>query len=213
MAFLRNPFFFIDSLHYSATKMGLFIAAFSIARAFLAPVAGWLSDLFGPRPFLVLGNLILAIALLWLSLLGTGAAEWILLAALVLAGIGSALFEPVITSVIMGSVPQNHLGTASASVAMGRQTAFSVGVTIAGAIYTIRHGAYMAEMAARGVATEFAKVEAIARGFGDTLLAGAVLAAFAAVLPLYLGSSWVQRKPSDHPQGPLSGREEERNHV
>ena len=207
---LVAPFFFIDSMHYSATKMGLFIAAFSIARAFLAPVAGRLSDLVGPRPFLVLGNLILAFALLWLSLLGTGTAEWILFAALLLAGVGTAFFEPVITSVIMGSVPQNHLGTASASVAMGRQTAFSIGVTVAGAIYAIRHSAYLAEMAARGVATEVAMAEAIAWGFGDTLLAGAVLAAVAAVLPLYLGANRWPQKRVDHQPGPLPvGKREE----
>jgi MFS family permease len=167
--------------------MGLFIAAFSIGRAFLAPLAGQLSDRFGARPFLLLGNVLLAVALLWLSGLGTGTADWALLSAMLLAGAGSAFFEPVVTSVIMGAVPQDRLGAASASVAMGRQVAFSVGVTVAGAIFTIRESAYAAQIAVEGAAEESAAPEAIVRGFGDTMLAGVAVAAIAAVLSLSLG--------------------------
>ncbi len=61
------PFFLLDSIGFSATKMGLFLAAFSLGRTFLAPVAGQFSDRFGPRPFLILGNVFLAVALFWLS--------------------------------------------------------------------------------------------------------------------------------------------------
>ena len=173
---LVAPFFFIESLGFSATKMGLFIAAFYIGRTVFAPVSGRLSDRFGPRPFLVLGNLFLAVALLWLSGLGTGASEAALLSAMLLAGVGSAFFEPVVTSVIMGSVPQDRLGTASASIATGRHVAFAIGVAVAGAIYAIRERVYLADMA---------EVEAIARGFGDTVLSGVALAAVAVVLSLF----------------------------
>ena len=181
---LVAPFFFIHALGFSATKMGLYIAAFYVSRPFVAPVSGRLSDRFGPRPFLVLGNLFLAVALLWISRQGTGSTETVLLAGMLLAGVGLAFFEPVITSAIMGSVPPDRLGTASASVAMGRQVAFAVGVAVAGAIFTIRERVYLADMAARGVAEEAARMEAVAGGFGDTVLAGAVLAAVAVVLSL-----------------------------
>ena len=183
---LLAPFFFVDALDYSSTKMGLFIAAFSIGRAFLAPIAGLLSDRLGPRLFLFLGNVLLAVALLWLSRPGTATMEWALLSAMLLAGAGSALFEPVVTSVIMGSAPHDRLGTASASVAMGRQIAFSIGVTVAGAIFTIRESAYVAELAVGGVSEEVAAAEAVARGFGDTMLAGVAVAIVAATLSLSL---------------------------
>ena len=181
---LVAPFFLSGALGFSATKMGLFIAAFFIGRTFLAPSAGQLSDRFGPRSFLVLGNLLMAVALLWLSRLGLGTSEVTLLSALLLAGIAAGLFEPVATSFIMGSVPNDRLGTASASVATGRQLAFAVGVAVAGAIFTIRERVYLAELADQGVAIEVARLEAIARGFSDTLLAGAVLAAVAVALSL-----------------------------
>ena len=181
---LVAPFFLIGALGFSATRMGLFIAVFYIGRTFVAPTAGSLSDKIGPRPFLVLGNLLLTVSLLWLSRLGAGAPEYALLSAMLLAGLGSGLFEPVVTSVVMGSVPGDRLGTASASIATGRHIAFSVGVAMAGAVFTIRERVYLAEMAAMGAATGAAEIEAVARGFSDTVLAGAVLAAVAVAFSL-----------------------------
>jgi EmrB/QacA subfamily drug resistance transporter len=181
---LVAPFFLLDSLGFSAAKMGLFIAAFSMGRTFLAPLAGRLSDTFGPRPFLLLGNTLLAIALFWLSRQGTGASDWALFSGLLLASAGSSFFEPVVTSSIMGSVPQDRAGTASASVALGRQTAFAVGVTVAGAIFTIRQRVYEVGAEAAGLDSGSAKAEAIGRAFGDTVLAGVVIAAIAVAFSL-----------------------------
>ena len=181
---LVAPFFLLDSLDFSASRMGLFVAAFSAGRMFLAPAAGRLSDRFGPRPFLVLGNLLLVVSLLSLSRQGTDSSVSALFLALLLGGVGTALFEPVVTSAIMGSVPQDRLGTASASVALGRQVAFALGVTVAGAIFTIRERTYLAGHSAEGLSTEAARAEAIAGAFGDTLLAGAALASLAVVFSL-----------------------------
>ena len=84
----------------------------------------------------------------------------------------------------MGSVPQDRAGTASASVALGRQTAFAVGVTVAGAIFTIRQRVYEAGAAAAGLDSGSANAEAIARAFDDTVLAGAVIATIAVAFSL-----------------------------
>ena len=168
------PFFLLDSLGFSATKMGLFLAAFSLGRTFLAPIAGQLSDRFGPRPFLILGNVLLTIALFWLSRQGTDAGDLALFGGLLLASAGSSFFEPVVTSTIMGSVPEERAGTASASIALGRQTAFAVGVTISGAIFAIRERVYFA-----GVGSGDEGGEVIAAAFGDTVLAGAFVGAIA----------------------------------
>ena len=181
---LVAPFFLLDSLDFSASRMGLFLAAFSAGRIFLAPAAGRLSDRFGPRPFLILGNLLLVVSLLSLSRQGTDSNVWVLFLALLLGGAGSAFFEPVVTSAIMGSVPRDRLGTASASVALGRQVAFAVGVTVAGAIFAIRERAYLAGYTAEGLSADDARLEAIAGAFGDTLLAGVALASIATVFSL-----------------------------
>ena len=181
---LIAPFFLLDSLGFSASKMGLFLAAFSLGRTFLSPAAGRLSDRFGPRPFLITGNLLIAVALFSLSRQGMDATDVALFSALLLGSAGTSFFEPVVTSVIMGAVPKDRLGTASASVALGRQTAFAVGVTIAGAIFAIRERAYMVGYSVDAAGADVARAQAIAEAFGDTMLAGVALAVLAAVFSL-----------------------------
>lgn len=181
---LAAPFFFIGALGFSPTKMGLYVGTFYLARFFVAPLAGGLSDRFGARPFLVLGNMIVVVALVWLSRLGLGATEWSLLSAMLLAGVGSGIFEPVVSSFIMGSVPHNRLGTASASLATGRHIAFSVGIAVSGAIFSIRERVYRAELTGTGLTENSLSAESIARAFSDTLLAGVVVATVAVVLSM-----------------------------
>lgn len=190
---LVAPFFFVDSLDFSATKMGVFIAAFFAARTVMAPAAGWLSDAFGPRRFLVLGNALLALALLWVSREWTGSSEPAIFAALLLAGVGSGFFEPVVTAVIMGSVQADRLGTASAFVAMGRHIAFAAGVALAGAVFAVRERVYLADL---GSGTQ-AEMEAIGRAFSDTMLAGAALAVLAALFSMRIRD----RRPEQHSGG------------
>jgi len=142
---------------------------------------------------------LLAVALFSLSLQGTDATDWILLLAFLLGSAGSSFFEPVVTSSIMSSVPKDRLGTASAFVAVGRQTAFAVGVTVAGAIFVIRERVYIAGLTDEGIVAEAARGEAIARAFGDTMLAGVVLATLAVAFSLAIGGR--RKLPEDEGGG------------
>jgi hypothetical protein len=76
----------------------------------------------------------------------------------------------------MESVPPDRYGTASASIASGRQLSFAVGVAIAGAIFAVRERAYLSvgDVADR----------AIAVGFSDALLAGVALAALGVLVSI-----------------------------
>ncbi len=185
------PFFFVDGMGFSAARLGVYIGAVSLARTFLAPLTGRMSDRFGPKVFLVLGSLIAAVALLWLSLLGIESSQLAMLASLLLVGVGSALFEPVVTSVIMGSVPEERLGTASASVAMARQVAFAVGVALAGAVFAVRERVYLE--------TDTAP-EALANAFSDTLIAGLLFAVTASAIALFV------RRPRARRVSPSTGQ-------
>ena len=174
---LIAPFFMLESLEYSATKMGIIMAAFSASRPFLAPIAGRLSDNYGPRPLLIFGNVLLAIALFWISKMGLDINQGFIFSGMLLASMGSAFFEPVVTSSIMGSVPVDRLGTASAFVALGRQTAFAVGITLAGSIFTIRERSYL------NFASE---IEALSLGFSDVILSSVFFAVIAVIFSVLL---------------------------
>ena len=165
---LLAPFFFIDALGFSATKMGLFIMLHTLMRVFLAPVSGALTHRVGAWTLSGVGLAAMVCSLYWLSALADSGSELAILGALLLAGVGSALYEPPNTTTIMGSVPADRYGTASASIASGRQLSFSVGVALAGAIFAVRERAYLG-------AFESAE-RAVALGFSDALLAGAALA-------------------------------------
>ena len=173
---LLAPFFFIDALGFSATKMGLFIMLHTLMRVFLAPVSGALTHRVGAWTLSGIGLAAMVGSLAWLSFLADSGSELAILGALLLAGVGSGLYEPPNTTTIMGSVPADRYGTASASIASGRQLSFSVGVAIAGAIFAVRERAYL------GVSE--AADRAIALGFSDALLSGVVLASLGVLLSI-----------------------------
>ena len=179
---LVAPFFLITALGFSSTKMGGFIAAFYVMRMVVGPLSGRLSDRVGAKLPLVIGNAVTLLGLLWLSRLGIEASDLAILGSLLLAGAGSAMFEPADTSVIMGSVPAGRLGTASASVATARHAAFAGGVALAGAVFAIRERAYLSTYDLDFVSAATAQAESIARAFGDVMLAGCVLLLVAVAL-------------------------------
>ena len=173
---LLAPFFFIDALGFSATKMGLFIMLHTLMRVFLAPVSGALTHRVGVWTLSGIGLAAMVGSLAWLSVLADSGSELAILGALLLAGVGSGLYEPPNTTTIMGSVPADRYGTASASIASGRQLSFSIGVAVAGAIFAVRERAYL------GVSETADR--AIALGFSDALLSGVVLASLGVLLSL-----------------------------
>ena len=135
---LLAPFFFVDALGFSPTKMGLFIMLHTLMRVFVAPISGALTPHIGAWTLSCLGLVAMVGSLAWLSVLAVSGSEGAILAALLLIGVASGLYEPPNTTTIMGSVPADRYGTASASIASGRQLSFSVGVAVAGAIFAVR---------------------------------------------------------------------------
>jgi len=79
-------------------KLGLSIAlaatlamTLSLAASFLQPLMGYLADRYGRRAFVVLGPLLSGV---FLSMVGLAPSFWILVALLLLGGLGSATFHP-----------------------------------------------------------------------------------------------------------------------
>ena len=170
------PLLLLGSMGFSATKVGLVMASFSVSRIVVAPIAGRLSDQFGPRYFLVVANCILGLGLVSLSFIYAEYPEFLLWYSVLFCGLGASLFEPVVTSTIMGSVPKNRLGTASASVGVGRQFAFAVGTTLSGAVYAIQNTQYSKTVS---LVSDGSLVIA---ALGDVILVGVIIAFISALL-------------------------------
>ena len=135
---LLAPFFFVDALGFSATKMGLFIMLHTLMRVLLAPVSGALAHRIGAWTLSGLGLAAMVGSLSWLSVLASSGSEQAILGALLLAGVGSALYEPPNTTTIMGGGAGGPLRDCFGVDRIGRQFSFSVGVAVAGAIFAVR---------------------------------------------------------------------------
>ena len=179
-AIFAVPLVLLGPMGLPVIKVGLITASLFVFRIVVAPIAGRLSDQFGVRYFLIVANCVLALGLISLSFIYEGYPESLLWYSVLLCSLGAALFEPVVTSTIMGSVPIDRLGTASASVGVGRQFAFAVGTTLSGAVYAFQ-------------STQYSKTEILLQdsglaiaALGDVMLVGVIIAFISAILSLKL---------------------------
>ncbi|WP_433300176.1 MFS transporter [Actinoplanes sp. CA-030573] len=100
---------------YESTPLwaGIYLVPMTIGFLAAGPLAGYLSDKFGPRPFAAGGLLVMAASFLGLLAL-PGDFNYLVFAALIFVnGLGGGLFAAPNTSLIMSSVPANMRGAAS----------------------------------------------------------------------------------------------------
>jgi MFS family permease len=97
-----------ESLGLSLAWLGLFLALYDVAELILKPVFGALSDRVGPRPVIVGGLIVFALA----SVIGVVAAGpvWLGVARL-LQGAGASAFSPASSAAVARLTPPNLRGT------------------------------------------------------------------------------------------------------
>jgi len=101
-------------------QAGLLLIAQPLVQAIFSPFTGKLSDKVSPRLLASIGMALSAAGLAFLGILGSDTSLYLVFAALVLLGLGFALFSSPNTNSIMGSVEKSDLGLASATVATMR---------------------------------------------------------------------------------------------
>ncbi|MDK2890283.1 MAG: hypothetical protein PWR21_915 [Methanoculleus sp.] len=105
---------------YEPVAAGTLLLVQPIIQVFVAPVAGRLADRMQPGHVASVGMGLSAVALLGFSMLGETTPIAVILALLVLLGVGLGLFSSPNTTAIMGCVEKQFFGSASAMVAMMR---------------------------------------------------------------------------------------------
>jgi MFS family permease len=101
-------------LGYSAIEAGVVLAPVSLILWALATRFGRAADRIGPRPFLVGGPLLIALGIVLLGRLETGASYWVeVFPALVIFSVGLSATVPPITATALKPAPERLTGIAS----------------------------------------------------------------------------------------------------
>lgn len=126
---------------YSPTEAGLRMLPWTGMPLLVAPLAGILSDRIGGRPVVAAGLALQAAGLgLFALVLEPGVSYAAQLPALILCGLGMALFFAPAASVVMGSVRPAEQGIASGANNALREVGGALGVAVLGAVFAARGG-------------------------------------------------------------------------
>jgi EmrB/QacA subfamily drug resistance transporter len=132
--FFYNSLFLQRVLGYGAIKTGATFLPLTVLIILVAPVAGKLSDRFGPRWLMGGGMTLLAASLLLFGALDARSSWWDIVPGLVVGGFGMAITMAPTTAAAMSSVPVDKAGVGSAVINSMRQVGGSLGIAIMGAL-------------------------------------------------------------------------------
>lgn len=132
------PFYLERGLHFSSARAGIELMVMPLALGVAAPLAGRVADRIGARPLTVGGMATVSVGLLAMGLLRPQTLLFLVLLALVGAGLG--LFTPPNNAAIMGSVPEEQSGVASGVLNMTRGLGTALGLALTGLVFEVSDG-------------------------------------------------------------------------
>ncbi|MDH7481285.1 MAG: MFS transporter [Armatimonadota bacterium] len=165
VAFLM-PFYLSQVLGYEPRRMGLTLTATPITVALVAPLSGNLSDRIGSRVLGSIGLGLASIGLVLIGCLGASPSHIRVVIALVVVGLGTAIFQSPNNNALMSSVPKGMLGVAGGMLATMRNLGMVTGVAISQAVYSSRLMYYQ---------TRLDDVAARVNAFRDAFLVAAII--------------------------------------
>jgi DHA2 family multidrug resistance protein-like MFS transporter len=151
LAFVSLPFYFEQILHRSPVETGFLMTPWPVVLAFMAPVAGRLSDRYAPG---LMGGIGLAFLALGMALLATLPAQpdaWDICWRMAICGGGFGFFQSPNLRAIMSSAPPSRSGSASGIVGMARlfgQTSGAALVALLFLMFDMRGSVYSLVMGA-----------------------------------------------------------------
>ena len=165
---LLIPFYFMQSIGLTPSETGLLLAIHSVSTIVVGPLSGSLSDRFGATWFATAGAAFSTVGFLLMLTFDIETSIGWIVSVLILLGVGIGAFQAPNNSTIMGAVARDRLGTASALIATIRQVGISLGMALAGTLYSARLSVHVGELSREGIG--HAAIQAIPLAFHDVLL-------------------------------------------
>jgi EmrB/QacA subfamily drug resistance transporter len=133
-------FFFLalymqNILGYSALEAGIRFLPSTVVIIFTAPISGRLADRIGPKPLMVAGLSLVAIALYIQSTVTATSSYSDLLVAFMIMGLGMGLTMSPMSTAAMNAVTPDKAGVASGILSMSRMVGGTFGVAAIGALF------------------------------------------------------------------------------
>jgi EmrB/QacA subfamily drug resistance transporter len=127
-------------LGFSPTKAGLAFVPMALCMALFAGLSGPVAARVGVHRTVAFGLVLNAVGLFLFWLLGRDATFASLMPGFVLFGAGSGLMNVPLTNAVLGSMPAERSGMASALLNNSREVAGLLGITVIGAVLRSRQG-------------------------------------------------------------------------
>ncbi|GGY03914.1 MFS transporter [Streptomyces djakartensis] len=128
-------------LGYSPTEAGLRMLPWTGMPMLVAPVAGVLADRVGGRPVVAAGLFLQALGLGYMATVATADASYVAqLPALIISGVGMALFFAPASHLVMSSVRPSEQGIASGANNALREVGGALGIAVMASIFAAQGG-------------------------------------------------------------------------
>ncbi|OBR97202.1 multidrug resistance protein Stp [Clostridium ragsdalei P11] len=125
------PFYFQDTLKFSAATTGFLMMISPIILSVVAPFSGYLSDKMGSEVLTIIGLTLTSIGLFLISGLNEKSLVVVLLVYIFIMTIGNGIFQSPNNSLIMSTVTRDKLGIAGGVNALVRDLGFALGTSFA----------------------------------------------------------------------------------
>ncbi|MEO5807140.1 MDR family MFS transporter [Devosia sp.] len=192
-AFILIPIYLQNVLHFDVLHTGLLLLPGGLIMGLCAPTVGKYYDKYGPRPLVIPGSVILAVALWTLTLVTPDTSFWLVLVVHLLMSVGLALMFTPLFTVSLGALPPNLYSHGSAMIGTTQQVAGAAGTALFVALFTLQS----TQLGLGGADL----VAATSGGLHIAFITGAVISLAAVVISLFITKPPESGMPGDMGHG------------